>query len=253
MNIACHIKDPKALQKIGIALRGAGMHCDPLICETSLTRLLSRGNYDLVVIEISDTPTKYESVFSWMACRSEDATPVIILSSTQNVDLAVMALGAGADDFALSSIDTVELVARVQSILRRAGKNNKRRFIKLGDFTIDSESRTMQYRGETIELTPREFTMAWMFFSTPGKFISRETLSGAIWGVDSNIANRTIEQHVYKLRKKLEFGPSRGLVLRTAYNQGYRLDLVDAVLSNVLKGYMGSSRPSTKLELMPMV
>lgn len=205
------------------------MNCEKLAGESSLVRVLSRGNYDLVVIEISQVFSEQESIFSWISCRVEEATPIIILSSRHSAELVAAALGAGADDFAPLSIDALELVARIYAILRRVGKKVSRRIIKQSDFVIDSEARSVQYRGVAIVLTPREFTMAWMFFSTPGKFISRETLSAAIWGVDCNIANRTIEQHVYKLRKKLELGPARGIVLRTAYNQGYRLELCQSV------------------------
>jgi DNA-binding response OmpR family regulator len=69
--------------------------------------------------------------------------------------------------------------------------------------------------------------MAWLFFSSPGVYFSRNTISIAIWGVNRDIANRTIEQHVYKLRKKLKLGVERGLIIRADYTQGYRLELLD--------------------------
>ncbi len=74
--------------------------------------------------------------------------------------------------------------------------------------------------------------MAWLFFSSPGTYISRETLGTVIWSTDSEVAGRTIEQHVYKLRKKLLIDGRQVVVIRTAYSQGYRLDLYDTVHSN---------------------
>ena len=86
------------------------------------------------------------------------------------------------------------------------------------------EAASSAYDGAPVELTPREFTMAWLFFSSPGVFISRGTIGASIWSADSDVAGRTIEQHVYKLRKKLLFGVERRVIIRTSYSQGYRLE-----------------------------
>jgi len=67
--------------------------------------------------------------------------------------------------------------------------------------------------------------MAWLLFSNLGHYLTRKTISVAIWGVAEEIAGRTIEQHVYKLRKKLGLGTERGVTIRTAYARGYRLEL----------------------------
>jgi len=160
-----------------------------------------------------------------MNCRSGESTPIIMLSPMRNADLTALALDAGVDDFVITPVEPIELVARVHAILRRTTRRTTRRTIELAGFSIDRDTGRFSYSGVPIELTPREFTMAWMFFSTPGIYISRETIGRAIWGVDSKIAGRTIEQHVYKLRKKLQLGMERGVMIRTAYSQGYRLEL----------------------------
>ncbi|MGZ3236661.1 MAG: winged helix-turn-helix domain-containing protein [Burkholderiaceae bacterium] len=210
---------------VQVGLRRGGFEYERLRSDASLTRLIRRRNYDLILIEIGDTVPDSESIFSWMNCRFGESTPVLMLSSVRNADLAALALDAGADDFVSMPVEPVELVARVHAILRRTSRRTVRRMIELSEFSMDRESRSFAYRGVPIELTPREFTMAWLFFSTPGIYISRETIGNAIWGVDSDIAGRTIEQHVYKLRKKLQLGPERGVMIRTAYSQGYRLEL----------------------------
>ncbi|MDB5770341.1 MAG: transcriptional regulatory, terminal family protein [Burkholderia sp.] len=113
--------------------------------------------------------------------------------------------------------------------MRRSGRRQARRIIELSGFTLDGETSRFSYQGVAIEITPREFTMAWLLFSSPGVYISRETIGAAIWGVGSEIAGRTIEQHVYKLRKKLQLGAERGVSIRTAYSHGYRLELAGQV------------------------
>ncbi|MFZ6774447.1 response regulator transcription factor [Undibacterium sp. SXout7W] len=226
MNIACYIRSNSVSEHVHASLRRAGFDCERLLSETSLLRLIRRKNFDLILIEMGTTVPDSESIISWMNCRFGESTPIMMFSLVQNADLAALALDSGADDYVTMPIESVELVARVHAILRRTGRHTaRRRTISLMEFTLDNETRSFSYRGVEIELTPREFTMAWLFFSTPGIYISRETIGNAIWGVDSEIAGRTIEQHVYKLRKKLQLGTERGVMIRTAYNQGYRLEL----------------------------
>jgi DNA-binding response OmpR family regulator len=141
----------------------------------------------------------------------------------------VQALEAGADDFIRRPCEPDLLVARLNAVLRRTNRSNGvvKRSIAMQGFTLDREAGVLLDRGVPVDLTPREFTMAWLFFSAPNTYMSRETISTSIWGVDSEITNRTIEQHVYKLRKKLSLGASRGIRIRTAYTRGYRLELCE--------------------------
>jgi DNA-binding response OmpR family regulator len=225
MSIACYIRSDVVSELVQVNLKRAGFDCERLLSETSLLRLIRRQNFDLILVEIGAAVPDSENIFSWMNCRFGENTPVMMLSSVQNPDLAAHALDSGADDYVAMPMDPIEFVARVRAILRRTSRRIDRRKIDIMEFSIDREARSFSYRGVQIELTPREFTMAWLFFSTPWVYISRETIGNAIWGVDSEIAGRTIEQHVYKLRKKLQLGTERGVMIRTAYSQGYRLEL----------------------------
>lgn len=227
MNIACFFSSDKVFKPIESILEGRGFHCDRLPTETALSRMVRRGTYDLLLIELGTDEASRESIFSWMSCRFGESTAVVMVSFEKNAELIAAALDAGGDDFLTMPVEPIELIARINAVLRRTTHRTTRRIIELVGFAIDRESRTVSYNGDQIELTPREFTMAWLFFSTPGVYISRETIGSAIWGVDSEIAGRTIEQHVYKLRKKLQMGIERGVMLRTAYNQGYRLELCE--------------------------
>lgn len=229
MNIACYTRSDTVSERIQVALKYAGFECERLLPDISLLRSVRRQTYDLILIEVSEQMQDRESIFSWMSCRFGESTPIIMMANIPCAELAALALDSGADDFVGMPAEPVELVARVHAVLRRTTRRSIRRKIELSGFTIDHDARTFAYQGNTIELTPREFTMAWLFFSKLGVYTSRETIGSAIWGVDSEIAGRTIEQHVYKLRKKLQLGPERGLIIRTAYSQGYRLELCGVI------------------------
>ena len=225
MKIACCVRDDAAFVHVQSALLRAGIGCERCSSEVSLMRMLRHGAFDLIIIDLESKNPKQDSFFSWLNCRTAGSTPVIFLSPVQSGELASLALDAGADDFIAKPFDPSELVSRVRAILRRSGRPGKQSRIEHMGFVIDQVDETFHDNGKLVELTPREFTMAWLFFSTPGVYISRETISVAIWGVDSDIAGRSIEQHVYKLRKKLQLGKERGVTIRTAYTQGYRLEL----------------------------
>jgi DNA-binding response OmpR family regulator len=95
----------------------------------------------------------------------------------------------------------------------------------MAGFTLDRTTGRMLDRGAPVDLTPREFSLAWLFFSAPDRFLSHQRISVAIWTVGDEIARHSIEQHVYKLRKKLNLSAARGVQIRNAYTKGYRLEL----------------------------
>ena len=96
---------------------------------------------------------------------------------------------------------------------------------EVAGFVLEEATGVLTDNGKLVELTPREFALARLFFTNAGQRLARDTISLAIWGSEKEIASRTIEQHVYKLRKKMSLGSARGVIIRTSYGQGYRLEL----------------------------
>ncbi|MFB9241724.1 response regulator transcription factor [Massilia antarctica] len=222
-SIGCYVRSDGLFARLQTLLQQSGFGCERFASENSLSRMLSRRGFTLLLIDIGNHRDDSEDFVSWLNCRTGNSTPVIALSQG-TPEMAALALNAGADDFIGAHFEAVEAIARIRAVIRRHRPNSVRRTIALGKFTLDREAASAAYDGETVELTPREFTMAWLFFSSPGVFISRGTIGASIWSADSEVAGRTIEQHVYKLRKKLQFGVERGVIIRTSYSQGYRLE-----------------------------
>jgi DNA-binding response OmpR family regulator len=226
--IACCTRDALLGAQIGDMLQAQGLRHELFPNESALMRMLRhRGGMGLVLIDLGREMATEESVLSWLACRAAaEAVPVMLLSSHWSGHRIASALDAGADDCVAKPVDRVELMARIKAVLRRsrAAQPGVTR-ITLGDFELDQGDGTLTDRGVQIDLTPREFALAWLFFANRGVRLAREAISLAIWGSDKDIAGRTIEQHVYKLRKKIGLSPARGVVIHTTYGQGYRLDL----------------------------
>lgn len=225
MNIACLITNTSVLKVVRTAFMQAGAECVHFSSEVVLFRALLRQKFDLIFIDLDAAPTPDDAIVSWLNCRSGNDTPVLAMSPVRDAHMTALVLNAGADDLLVRPFEAVELLARAHALVRRSNPRSTRRRIELAGFSLDRESSKFAYRGEPIMLTSREFGLAWMFFSSPGVYISRETIGTSIWSSDSEVAGRTIEQHVYKLRKKLQLGVERGVTIRTAYGQGYRLEL----------------------------
>lgn len=133
---------------------------------------------------------------------------------------------AGADDVVLHPFDLSELHARTHALLWRSGAlGHHRRQIQLGQCVLDKATRAGSLNGEPVRLTCNEFTMAWLLFSKVGECLSRKQIAGAVWGCAEDIVARPLEQHIYRLRKKLLLDGGAGLRLRTVYARGYVLDV----------------------------
>jgi len=229
MKIACYIRNTSVFEQVKATVTRVGFQPTQFDSETLLLRTLQRKPYDFLIVDVPNTPAASDSIFSWLGLRSEGRIPSLVLSPRRSGELVAQALESGADDFLERPFEPVELIARINALMRRCAPRGARRSIDYAGFSLNKDSGKFSYRGRPISLTPREFSMAWLFFSSPGVYISRETLSAVIWSADSEIAGRTIEQHVYKLRKKLLVDGRQVVMIRTAYSQGYRLDPVEAM------------------------
>lgn len=148
-------------------------------------------------------------------------TPVIFLTARGSVSDRVNGLRAGADDYLVKPFDIVELIARVESVLRRTGKTGDR--YTVGDVCIDARAMRVTRGGEPILLTPKEFDLLLLFVQNRNIALFRETIYERVWGTEFTGDSRTVDLHVQRLRRKLGW---QGKLL-TIYKTGYRLEVTD--------------------------
>jgi DNA-binding response OmpR family regulator len=229
MRIACHIPCSTTFNQVRTVLEPAGFDCCRFPCETALLVALRRRGFDLILVDTEKFSATL--ICAWLECRTGEKTPLVVLSTAGAADEVARAFDSGAEDFVSRPFAPVELVARLNAVLRRHRQTDARQLIELRGFSLDRTAGTLFDHGIRVALSPREFALAWLLFSSVGNYLSRKALSAVLWGVDEDVSNHTIEQHVYMLRKKLRLTAARGVQLRTAYNKGYRLELVsDAVM-----------------------
>lgn len=153
-----------------------------------------------------------------------EATPVLVLSARDATPDKVRGLNEGADDYLTKPFDRSELMARVRAMLRRHGnKEQTESAWSFGDLTIDRAGRSVTVRGNAIELTAREFDLLCLLASAPGRVFTREAILERVWGWDYEGSERTVDNFVANLRKKLRVG-RRSLSIRTLPRVGYSLE-----------------------------
>ena len=153
------------------------------------------------------------------------ALPIIMLTARgQEID-KVLGLKLGADDYVTKPFSFMELMARVEAVLRRSqpgGGARRSPVHEFGNVTVDMDHHEATKDGQPLELTPREFRLLGYFLEHQGEVVSREQLLDAVWGYDTIPFTRTVDTHVAKLRKKIEDDPSDPQHLITVHRLGYK-------------------------------
>jgi len=131
----------------------------------------------------------------------------------------VKGLNLGAEDYITKPFESLELLARVDVVLRRYGKTSES--YSIGDVEIKLTERLVRKNGQIIELTAQEFALLEVFVRNRNLAMSREKLLESAWGYDYTGETRTVDMHVQRIRKKLDFDE----VIKTVYKYGYRMEV----------------------------
>jgi DNA-binding response OmpR family regulator len=225
MSFALHTQDTAYTRRLSQLLESSGARCHCFASAEGVMHATHHGGFDVAVIDTRGHRSPEDNLLAWVRGRHATSTAIVLLTADTQPDNLVRAFDAGADDVETVPIAVEVLAARLRAVQRRVrrGQDDHQR-IHLAGYTLDRSTGAVQDRGRAVELTPREFAMAWFLFSRPSTFLSRDAISMAVWGLHADIAEHTIEQHVYMLRKKLRLSQDRGVWVRAAYGRGYRLE-----------------------------
>jgi two-component system, OmpR family, alkaline phosphatase synthesis response regulator PhoP len=156
-----------------------------------------------------------------------NATPVLILSAHGEEADKVRGFRLGADDFVTKPFSLLELLARVQALLRRAPAKEeepgRRPSYAFGEVAVDTTSQTVSRAGEPIALTPREYDLLLALLRRQGGVVSRVDLMRDVWGHHHEVTSRTVYTHIVELRRKLELDPTFPRHILTVRKAGYRI------------------------------
>lgn len=163
--------------------------------------VLDHVHVDLLIVDIQmPNMNGYELV---RALRDVgDMTPVIMLTAMNTFTHKKEGFASGVDDYMTKPIDYEELIWRIKALMRRAQIANENRIV-IGGFTMEQNTLSTQYNGETISLTNKEFNLLYKFLSYPNVVFTKQQLMDGIWGCDSESEYDTIKTYISRLRNKL--------------------------------------------------
>ena len=147
--------------------------------------------------------------------------PVLVLTARGEEADKVRGLKLGSDDYVTKPFGLLELLARVEALLRRGGTPSA--IDRFGDVEIDRGSRTVTRRGQPVDLAPKELDLLLALLDRHGSVVSRIDLMKQVWGYADSVITRTIDTHIAVLRRKLEDDPARPRHVMTVRKVGYRL------------------------------
>ncbi len=154
------------------------------------------------------------------------SVPILMLTGRSTPNDVAEGLTAGADDYLAKPFSTVELLARVQALLRRAKGGNRSGKLVVGQLELDEDARSVTYLGKDVDVSPKEFNLLKVLMMNAGKTMSTEVLLNQVWGYDYSGDAKTVAVHVRWLRQKLEKDPKNPELLETVHRLGYRLNQI---------------------------
>lgn len=201
---------------IRMSLTKAGYHCEQAFDGESAADAVEAGYYDLILLDIMLPGINGYQLLEYIKTKE---IPVIFITAMGDLDDRVKGLRAGAEDYITKPFEMLEVQARIETVLRRYHKMEDK--IEIFDTTIDLSSRTVMQGGKQIMLTWKEFELLLFFVRNKNIALYRETIYENIWDSDYMGDSRTVDLHVQRLRKKLNWGDK----IQSVYKVGYRLEV----------------------------
>ena len=150
------------------------------------------------------------------------SVPVIVLSAASDVTDKVLLLELGADDYVTKPFSPRELLARARVAMRRSARPVAAEVFGFGDVTVDFAKMELTREGRAVALTPYEFKLLKFFLLNAGRVVARDELLNEVWGYQNYPTTRTVDNHVLRLRQKLEREPAFPVHFRTVHGAGYK-------------------------------
>jgi DNA-binding response OmpR family regulator len=216
------IADDSALRKALLrvfSLEGYGVEVVP--DSVAGLEMLRQRPFSAVILDLQRPGS-----WGWDLCRklldSISGLPLVVLTASPNVADKVLLLEMGADDYVTIPFSPRELVARLRALMRRAARVSSENLFAFEDVIVDFSKMEITRGGEKIMVTAKEFKTLEFFIKNAERVISRGELLNDVWGYQNYPCTRTVDNHILRLRQKLESDPSHPSHLLTVHGVGYK-------------------------------
>lgn len=210
------VEDDQTISKlIAASLSISGYESVPCFDGNEAVHMVRNEEFDLILLDIMLPGL---DGFQVMEKIRETGTPVIFLTAMGDVSDRFKGLKSGAEDYIVKPFEPLELLARIEIVLRRFNREQKN--LSFRDITVNMEERSVRRGSEIIDLTPKEYDLLVLFLKHQNVALSRDKILMDVWECSANIETRTVDNHVQRLRKKLGLEDC----LKTVFKVGYRLE-----------------------------
>ncbi|MCI5620195.1 MAG: response regulator transcription factor [Lachnospiraceae bacterium] len=210
------VEDERAISDlVKLNLSKVGYQCICAYDGLEAADLLEEQNFDLIILDVMLPKINGYELMEYIRPLQ---IPVIFLTAKATLDDRMKGLTSGAEDYMVKPFEVVELLARVNIVLRRYHKSESQ--LRFGDIVVDVENQTVTKAGSEVELTPKELELLVFLMRNRNITLFREKIYEEIWGTEYSVESRTLDLHVQRLRKKLNMGDA----LKTVFKVGYRLE-----------------------------
>jgi DNA-binding response OmpR family regulator len=208
----------------------AGHDCTAFHNSSELMSALESETHDLLIV---DWVLATRSAVDLVRRAHEQLSPcpliIVLTNQSDKVDI-IDALNSGADDYIVKPEQGNVILARVEAVIRRGVSQRKaqQRIESFGSYSFDSLTSNVIFDGEEIILTAREYQLARLFFQNPNRAFSRAYILQTLWNSVPDLATRTLDMHISRIRSKLRLVPENGFRIQTIFGHGYRLEAVSS-------------------------
>ncbi|OAS18744.1 response regulator transcription factor [Paenibacillus oryzisoli] len=211
------VDDERAINDlIAVNLKMVGHEYIQLYSGDQISHVLQESKIDLVILDVMLPGKDGFEVIKEVLKRN---VPVIYLTARDSLADKVHGLEIGAEDYIAKPFEAVELIARIHVALRRNQRDNNE--FTLDHTVVDLDKHTVTVQGQIVEMTNKEFQLLELLIQNKNIALSREKIVERIWGYDFYGDTRTVDVHIQKLRKKLDWDNQ----IKTVYKYGYRLEV----------------------------
>ena len=212
------VEDEKPISDlIKLSLKGAGYFCSCAYDGETAANMIEENRYDLILLDIM---IPYIDGFELLEYIKPFDIPVIFITAMSSIDDRVKGLKMGAEDYIVKPFEVVELLARVEVVLRRFHKTSD--IIQINDkLTINLKQHVVRYDEQEVALTPKEYDLLVLFAQNPNVALYRETIYERVWGGNLEYTSKTVDLHVQRLRRKAHLED----MIKAVNKVGYRLEM----------------------------
>ncbi|MBR0512397.1 MAG: response regulator transcription factor [Ruminococcus sp.] len=189
---------------------------------------LMQNDIQLILIDVM--MPKLDGLSAMMKIRATKNIPIIVLSAKSEDSDKILGLSMGADDYITKPYNPMELVARVNSNLRRylslgaADSVQKANVVRIGGLVLDKDAKQLSVDGSPVKLTATEYKITELLMSNAGRIFSAEEIYSRVWNEDSYSIENTVMVHIRHIREKIEINPSEPRNLKVVWGIGYKVE-----------------------------